>query len=382
LTRTIAVLTTGRQDWGILRSTCRALREDRRFDLRLLVGGMHWSDAFGRPARFLEEDGFVPAEVLEWIPREGPRSAVDQCAGALAQVGHALERVRPEALMLVGDRFETAAAAVAATLAGVPIVHLHGGEESQGAFDNQFRHAVTKLSHLHLVSHELHRARVIAMGEDPATIHIVGAPGLDNAHRNDLADRAELESRLSLRLEPPVVVVTLHPTTIGGDSAADSVALCAAMDQVPATYVITLPNTDPGHEAVRERLAAAADRPRRRAVEALGERQYWGLLRLAAAVMGNSSSALIEAPALGLPAVNVGDRQRGRLRGPNVIDAPSEAKAITAALQKALTADFRASLSGRISPLGDGRSAERIVGVLTSWTPPRPPVKRGATGTA
>ena len=382
MSRHIGVLTTGRQDWGILRSTCQALRDDPRFELSLLVGGMHWSERFGRPARFIEEEGFRPAAALRWIPDDATPAALDQCSAALAEVGHALQRVKPEALLLVGDRFETIAAAVGATLSSVPIVHLHGGEESQGAFDNAFRHAITKLSHLHLVSHETHRARVIALGEDTSTVHVVGAPGLDNANRTDLATREELERKLGIALEPPVVVVTLHPVTVGGDPAREADALAAALDAVPATYVITLPNTDPGHAAVRDRLLAAAKSPRRAAADALGERQYWGVLRLASAVVGNSSSAIIEAPVLELPAVNVGERQRGRLRGENVIDAAPEAKAIAAALRRALSDEFRAGLRGKASPLGDGRSAQRIVGILAGWTPPSPPVKRAVPVTA
>jgi len=376
----LAVLSTGRQDWGILRSTCLALRDDADFDLRLMVGGMHCSERFGRTVDGVRADGFAPSETLAWIPAEGSATAAEEAGTALAAIGAALERQRPDALFLVGDRFETAAAALAATLAALPIVHVHGGEESEGAFDNNFRHAITKLSHLHLVSHPAHRERVIAMGEDPSSVHVVGAPGLDNAHRADLPARAELEEGLGLKLGPPVVVVTLHPATLGGDPGREARAVAAAMDAVEATYVITMPNTDPGHEAIRAAFAAAARRPRRVAVEALGERRYWGLLRVADAVLGNSSSALIEAPVLGVPAVNVGERERGRLRGGNVIDVPSEPAEIAAGLRRALDPRFRAGLAGTTSPYGDGRTAARIRDVLAAWHPPRPPVKRGLMG--
>lgn len=373
--RRIAVLTTGRQDWGILRSTCSVLRNDPAFAALLFAGGMHWSKRFGETGRLLEEDGFLPAERLRWISDAGDEPAGAQAATALRLVNDALERHRPDALLLVGDRFETAAAAVAATIARVPLVHLHGGEESLGAFDDAFRHAITKLAHLHLVSHPDHARRVVAMGEDPAAVHIVGAPGLDNARRTDLPDRAQVAAHLGLALDPPVIVVTLHPATLGGDPAAEAEAVAAAMDAVAATYVITMPNTDPGHEAVRARLARAARATRRVAVDALGDRFYWGLLNAADALVGNSSSALIEAPVLGLPAVNVGDRQRGRLRGENVVDAPANASAIAAALRAVLAPGFRARLAGRDGPYGDGRSAERILDVLRGWAPPVPPAK-------
>ena len=376
VTLRLAVLSTGRQDWGILRSTCLALRDDAAFDLRLIVGGMHTSARFGRTVETIRADGFRPAETLSWIPDDRPSSATEQAGTAMAEIGAALERQAPDALFLIGDRFETAVAALAATIAALPIVHAHGGEESEGAFDNNFRHAITKLSHLHLVSHPEHRARVIAMGEDPAAVHVVGAPGLDNARRTDLPSRAELEQALALKLEPPVVVVTLHPATLGGDPAREALAVVEAMDAVEATYVITMPNTDPGHEAIRAAFTTAARHPRRVAVDALGERRYWGMLRVADAALGNSSSVLIEAPVLGLPAVNVGERERGRLRGANVIDVPAGGDAIAAALRRALDPRFRSTLKGTASPFGDGQAAARIRDILLAWRPPRPPIKR------
>lgn len=376
----LAVLTTGRQDWGSLRSVCAALREDPAFDLRLLVGGMHVSARFGRTVRLIEGEGFVPAALLPWIPDRGDAPAAEQAAVALRLCAEALRRERPDALLLLGDRFETAAAALAATLCLVPIVHLHGGEETEGAFDNALRHAVTKLAHLHLVSHPAHAARVIAMGEAPGAVHTVGAPGLDGARRIDLPDRGALEASLGLPLSAPVVVVTLHPATLGGDPGAEAAAVVAAMDAVPATYVVTLPNADPGHEAIRTALRAAAGRPGRVAVEALGEKTFWGLLAHADAVLGNSSSALIEAPALGVPAVNVGDRQKGRLRGKNVIDAVADTPAIVGALRRALDPQFRRAIGSEGSPYGDGRSGARIVDVLRGWRPPVPPRKPAVAG--
>ncbi len=374
--RKIAVLTTGRQDWGILRSTCQLLLGSPDFTLQLLVGGMHCSTRHGQTERLLQQEGFTAAARLPFVPDAGEASASVQAAEALRLTGEALAHLRPEAFLLVGDRFENAAAAVAATVHRLPIIHLHGGEETEGAFDNALRHAITKMSHLHLVSHPLHAQRVISMGEDPATVHIVGAPGLDNVHRRDLPDRAQLESHLGMRLEPPVVLVTLHPATLGGDPAQEAEALAGAMDAVEATYVITLPNEDPGNGAIRERLKAAATAPRRTAVDALGEQRYWGMLKIADAMLGNTSSGLIEAPAAGLPAVNIGDRQKGRVRGENVLDTPADPDALAAALRQALGPKFREQCRASRGPFGDGNSAPRILKILREWTPPDPPVKR------
>ncbi|MBP6702295.1 MAG: UDP-N-acetylglucosamine 2-epimerase (hydrolyzing) [Vicinamibacteria bacterium] len=370
MSRRIGVLTTGRQDWGILRSTCLALREDSAFDLKLLVGGMHLSDAFGRTEFEIADDGFKADAALPWISADASSDALEQSARALEAVGHALERLDPEALLLVGDRFETAAAAIAATLSRVPVVHLHGGEETAGAVDNTLRHAITQMAQLHLVSHEAHRDRVVSMGIDPKTVHVVGAPGLDNLRRADLLTAGELAQKLGMELNHPLVVVTLHPSTASSvPGEAEVAALCEAMDEVAATFVITLPNSDPGHLLIREALVRAAQKPGRVAVEALGSRGYWGLLSQADAMLGNSSSAIIEGSALGLPAVNIGDRQQGRLRGNNVIDAPVDAVAIKSALRHALDPATRRACQ-ESGPFGHGRSADAILDILRLWNPP------------
>jgi UDP-hydrolysing UDP-N-acetyl-D-glucosamine 2-epimerase len=377
--KTIAILTTGRQDWGILHSTAVAIRSHPDLELRLLVGGTHLSARHGRTIDDVRADGFDPDVVLAWPDGDDATadpSAATQAATTLEAVGTTLRGAPPDALLLVGDRLETAAAALAATLERVPIIHLHGGEQTLGAFDDALRHAITKLSHLHLVSHEEHARRVVAMGEDPASVHVVGAPGLDAAVREDLPERSDLARDLGLALDAPVVLVTVHPTTLDPDPSAAAKAVVAAMDAVEATYVITLPNADPGGDAVRDLLAAAAAAwPRRVAVDALGERRYWGLLRIADAMLGNSSSALIEAPAVDLPAVDVGDRQAGRRAGPNVLHAPADRRHVTDALREALDPTTRAQVAAARPELADGRAGQRIADIIAAWRPPRPPRK-------
>ncbi|MCI0344170.1 MAG: UDP-N-acetylglucosamine 2-epimerase [Chloroflexi bacterium] len=379
MTRTIAVLTTGRQDWGILHTTCRAIRAGDTLSLRLMAGGMHLSSRYGTTIEHIRADGFEPDDLLPWLTDDGGRdpNATEQAAAALAAVGRAFERSAPDALVLVGDRFETAAAAIAATVMRVPIVHLHGGEQTGGAFDDPLRHAITKLAHLHLVSNDEHARRVIALGEDPASVHVVGAPGSDAAFRSDLPERDELEADLGLGLEPPVVIVTVQPATLETDPAAVVEPIVAAMATLPASYVITLPNADPGSATVRAALAAAAaaDPERRVAVEALGERRYWGLMRIADAMLGNSSSALVEAPVVGLPAVDVGDRQLGRSRLANVSHAPADTAAIAAALREALSAAGRERARAARPALADGRAGERVAHIIAGWQPPVPPRK-------
>lgn len=369
----VAVLTSGRQDWGILRSSVAALRARPDTEPIVIAGGMHLAERYGRTVDEIVTDGFEVDLELDWVGAADDLPPAAQAGRALELTAAALADATPESLVLVGDRLETMAAAVAATLSRVPVVHLHGGEQTLGAFDDAFRHAITKLSHLHLVSHEEHAARLLALGEDPATIHVVGAAGLDNAVRDDLPDRAALESWLGIPLRPPVVIVTVHPATLDPDPAGLVGPVVEAMDAVPATYVVTLPNADPGGHEIRDALVSAVGGRRDRvAVAAMGERRYWGLMRVADAVLGNSSSAIIEAPAVDLPAVDVGDRQLGRRREANVIHVEPDGDAVGDSLRRALDPQFRAAVAAAHPVLADGHVGERVARIIAGWEPPVP----------
>lgn len=369
----IAVLTTGRQDYGILRSTCLLLAKDPRFALQIVIAGMHLDASHGGTAKDIESDGLPIAARLE-TSRGG--NGVEEGAATLSRLAPVLLALRTEALLLVGDRLETAAAALAATAARVPIIHLHGGEETEGAIDNVLRHAITKQSHLHLVSNETHARRIRQMGESDESVVVVGAPGLDNARRDDLPGRKELERSLGIPLAAPVILVTYHPTTLGSSPEAEARELVASMSSIEATWVVTLPNNDEGSASVRAALQSfVAERPRAIAVDSLGSARYFGMMQIADAMLGNSSSGILEAPILGLPVVNVGDRQKGRLRGSNVIDVAAEREAISDGLRRALDPAFRAAVASAPCPYGDGKSAARIVAALAAWKPTYPPRK-------
>jgi UDP-hydrolysing UDP-N-acetyl-D-glucosamine 2-epimerase len=369
----LAVLTTGRQDYGILRSTIGLLQDDERFASEVWAGGMHLSPRFGRTIDHVRADTRLPVRELAFLHE--PPDPIEDAARAVAVVGGALEQARPDLLLVVGDRSESLAAGVAATLAGVPIAHLHGGEETEGAIDNACRHALTKLSHLHLVSHPRHAERVVQMGEDPASVRGVGAPGVDNLYREDLPGRSELESFLGLSLEDPIALVTVHPATLGEDPESTVAAVAAAMDRVEATYVVTCPNADRGGERIRHYWSRwVPGRPRVRLVDSLGELRYWALLRAAAVVLGNSSSGIIEAPAAGVPAVNVGDRQQGRLRVGAVRDVPACPDEIEAALRDAISGAMEGAAGE--APYPAGPAAPRILRALAEWPIPVPPRKR------
>lgn len=366
--RRIAVLTTGRQDWGLLRPLCKQIAQNKEFDLLLLAGGMALSEKHGKIVSRIREQGFKIDACLEWAV-EGS-STPDQAAKALSRVGTYLKNTNPESLVLLGDRFETAAAALAATLTRTPIVHLYGGEETQGAFDNALRHAITKLAHLHFVSHELYEKRLLQMGEAPETVHMVGSLAVDNIAEFLDGDGADVEKALGVELVPPVGLVTLHPTTLARDGENEIDAVVGAMERFQATYIVTLPNADPGNEPIREAFEALAGRSHNvHCFSALGEKLYLQMMRYCDFVLGNSSSGVIEAPMLRKPTVNIGDRQKGRLRFASILDAPAESSSVERALQFAMTVEHIESCRAMPPPFGDAGVATRILSQIANWDP-------------
>ena len=258
------------------------------------------------------------------------------------------------------------AAAVAALPLTIPVAHLHGGEVTEGAIDEQARHAITKLAHLHFPAAEPYAGRILQMGEESWRVHCCGAPGLDRLARLASVPREELARRVGLPLLRPTLLVTFHPVTLEPEETGRQVGeLAAALEAVNGTVIITYPGADVGHREVISRLEAlAASRPETRMAIGLGEDGYCSLLREADVMIGNSSSGLIEAPSFGLPVVNVGSRQRGRLRAANVIDVEPARNEIVAGVRRALDPAFRASLAGLVNPYGDGHAAPRIAKVL------------------
>ena len=367
----IAVLTTGRQDWGLLYGLCRLLQAAPDFELTVLAGGMACSARHGRTLDAIRADGFPRVEVLAW---DLEQDVERQTAAALAHVGAALRVHAPDALLVLGDRFETAAGALAAAVLGIPIVHLYGGEETEGAIDNALRHAITKLAHLHFVAHADYARRVLCMGEPSSSVHMVGSTAIDNCLDLALPERAELEATLGVSLGSPLGVVTVHPTTLPRDGAASEVdVVLEVLADRAGTWVLTLPNADPGQREIRDAiLRFAQQRPRLAVVEALGMRGYLGLVRQCDVVLGNSSSGLVEPAFFGVPTLNIGDRQRGRVRGASVIDVPVEREALERALARALSPEFRASVPTGASIFGDGRAALRMLEILREWEPPSP----------
>lgn len=366
MTRKIGIVTTARSEFGIYRPLLRRLANEK-LDFGLLVGGMHLSPQHGHTVDEIVAEGWpILARVpmpMETQTSQALARSMGQCTIAM---GDAFEGVRPDLVVVLGDRFEMHAAALATVPFGIPLAHIHGGELTFGAMDDVFRHALTKLSHLHFASAPEYGRRIVQMGEEPWRVHVSGAPSLDSFLEEEALSAEIVESRTGVRLSPSPVLVTLHPQTRGSTSSGDLAAmLIAALEPVPGPLLITAPNADPGGEEIAAALRAFSDtREDAFYVESLGARAYRAVLSAARFMIGNSSSGLIEAASFALPVINIGQRQDGRMRPANVIDVPLSIEAVTQAIARADSAAFRASLIGMTNPYGDGRAAERIATVL------------------
>lgn len=364
--RTIAAVTSSRADYGHLYWPLRAMIERPEIDLRLLVTGAQLSNEFGRTVEVIERDGFPIAERIECLISSDSDVAMAKTIG-VATIGFAdaLARSRPDLLLVVADRYEMLGPAAAALALRIPVVHIEGGEASEGAIDHMVRNALTMMSHIHLTPTPLARRRVIAMGEEPWRVHCTGAPSLDHLRRSALPDRVELESSLGIDLAEPPVVVAYHPVTLARETTEEVDAVFAALERIERPIVFCFPNADAGSRRIAARARSfCAEHPRARLFVNLEPVTYWGLLRHAALMLGNSSSGIMESPSLGLPAVNVGRRQDGRERAANVIDAPAEASAILDAVRRAAAPAFVESVRSVENPYGDGRASERIAALL------------------
>jgi UDP-N-acetylglucosamine 2-epimerase (non-hydrolysing) len=372
MSRSIAVLTGTRAEYGLLYWTLKAIAGDPALDLRLMVTGAHLESRFGETARVIEADGFTIGDRIPLaISGDTPEAIAAAMARCVTGLTSTLQRRRPDVLLLTGDRYEMLAAAEAASLCQVPIAHAHGGELTEGATDDGFRHAITKLAHLHFAACEDYRRRIVQMGEDPARVFDVGALGLDAIQRLPLASPDEVAQMVGLPLGNGFFLVTYHPLTLAADLGVGGLkAMLKALDAFPQhAVVVTGVNADVGHDAIAQQLSDyATHRPGRvRLVASLGQRRYLGAMRDCLAVVGNSSSGIIEAPAIKVPSVNVGDRQKGRLRAASVIDCAENAAEIQAALDRAISPEFRSVARKVQSPYGNGGAAERIAAVLRDY---------------
>lgn len=367
ITRAISVVTTARSDYGIYRPVLREILKRRELCLRLIVAADHLSKRGGMSVREIESDGF---RVSDRIPMQPASDTAADIALAMARgmagFAKAYQAHRPDILLVLGDRFEMHTAVAAAMPFGIPVAHLHGGELTEGAMDNQFRHSISKMSHIHFTATTGSRRRLLQMGEEPWRVTVTGAPSLDNLRDISLMSRSRLESETGMKLDSPPLLVTLHPVTLEpGKAGYHTMELLAALDRVDLPVIFTYPNIDmESGVIIREVRSFVKSHQACRLVKNLGTSRYFSMMKYAAAMVGNSSSGIIEAASFGLPVVNVGNRQRGRMHGKNVVDVPCDRTHIVKAIRQVTSPAFRHKIKRLKNLYGDGHASVEIVRVL------------------
>lgn len=369
--RKICVFTGTRAEYGLLYWLMKDIQSSQTLELQVLVSGMHLSPEFGETWKQIEQDGFAIDAKVEMLLSSNTETGVVKSMG-LGTIGFAdaLDRLRPDALVVLGDRFETLAVVQAAHIMRIPIVHLHGGEITEGAFDDALRHAITKMSNWHFVAAEPYRKRVIQMGEESSTVFNAGAIGLDHLKRSPMMSLEELSANLKFNLRNTYMVVTYHPVTLLEESPVTSFkALLSALDQFPDYQIIlTYPNADNGGRTIILLLEEYAQRQPERvlAIPSLGFKRYLSAISNASVVVGNSSSGIIEVPSFGIPTVNIGTRQLGRIAADSVLHCAPSTTEIAAALKKALTPEFAHVCKNTLNPYGQGNVSSIITKELES----------------
>ena len=373
--RKIAVFTGTRAEYGLLYWVMKGLRLEADIDFQLFVGGMHLSREFGLTVKKIEDDGFHIKEQLEFLLSSDTPVAIGKSMGlALMSAVEAFSRHRPDLLVILGDRFESMAVAQAAMLSRVPIAHIHGGESTEGMIDEAVRHSISKMAHLHFTATEIYRERVIQLGEHPERVFNFGAPGIDNIKKLKLLDRKKLSNTLNFNLDKPYFLLTFHPVTLAdeGDSEA-LINLLSALGAYPNYKIlISFPNADAGNVEIIKILESFYQNDRERVFlfQSLGQLRYLSAMKHSEAVLGNSSSGLIEAPSLSVPTLNIGDRQKGRIAGATVYNSDTSQSSMARGLQTILTSDFKEICAKADNPYGVGGASQKIVSRLASYPLP------------
>lgn len=368
----IGVVTVARSDYGIYRSILSAISADPELGLELIVSGTHLSEEFGHTVDLIRSDGFNIFHRVEMLREsDTPSGIVHSMARGIAGFSKVFEAERPEILLVLGDRFEMHAAALAALPFKIPVAHIHGGELTEGAIDDALRHSLTKLSHLHFPATQEYGRRIRQLGEEAWRVVVTGAPALDDISQITLWSPEEIAHRIGSAFDTQPLLVTYHPVTLEYENAEwQTEQLLSALDEFHKPTVFTAPNADTSGRVIRgliERFVSAHSNAI--FVENLGTVGYFSLMAHAGAMIGNSSSGIIEAPSFRLPVVNVGNRQSGRVRGENVIDVGYAQPEIWKGIRRALSDEFRAGLKGIQNPYDQGGAAPRIVAALKQFSP-------------
>jgi GDP/UDP-N,N'-diacetylbacillosamine 2-epimerase (hydrolysing) len=367
----ICVVTGTRAEYGLLRNIISLIERDEDIDLQLIVTGMHLTSEYGNTFMAIEEDGHKIDKKIDILLSSGSEVGVAKSMG-LATIGfaEAFQELRPDVLLVLGDRFEILSAAQAAMIHKIPICHIHGGETTEGLIDEAIRHSVTKMSHLHFTSTESYRKRVIQLGESEDRVFNVGAPGLDTILSIEALSKQELGESLGIEVKDRLFVITYHPVSLERISPRVAMnELIKSLKKYPdVTQIITLPNSDPNSKEIMEMIKEYSnDHPNVHAFTSLGQKRYISAIKAADVVIGNSSSGLIEVPFVKTPTINIGNRQKGRISGVTVIQCNEVEKEIDQAIEKSLSEPFKKIVAESTSLYGDGGSSKRIIDSIKNF---------------
>ena len=360
--RKICVVTGTRAEYGLLYWLMKEIQADDELELQIITTGQHLSPEFGLTYKNIAADGFVINAKVEMLLSSDSPVGIAKSVG-LGTIGFAdaLARLQPDIMVLLGDRFEALAAAQTAMILRIPIAHIHGGETTEGAIDEAIRHSITKMAQIHFVSEPEYRDRVIQLGENPESVFEVGAVGIDNIVRLKLLSLQDLEKQINFSLGKKFFLVTYHPETLTGKSPVEALqTLFSVFDEFPEYKLIfTQANSDAGGRIINEQIEAYAKKNKERVllVKSLGQLRYLSAMKLCAAVVGNSSSGLLEAPVLHVPTINIGDRQKGRKRYPSVIDCNEDKQQLLSAIQSLRDSKFLQKIQSMEIPHTDGKIA-------------------------
>jgi len=372
MNRKICVITGTRAEYGLLRWVMQGVRDDADLNLQIIATGMHLSPEFGLTYQAIESDGFIIDRKVEMLASSDTPVGIAKSMG-LGMIGFAdaLKELSPDLIVVLGDRFEIFAAVATALVARIPVAHLHGGESTEGLIDEAIRHSITKMSHLHFVSTDEYKQRVVQLGEDPEHVFLVGGLGVDNIKRLQLLDRNTLEADLGLKFGKRNLLITFHPVTLENDSTETQMqALLAALAQLDDTQLIfTMPNADTNGRALIKMIEKfVLQHVNAHAFTSLGQLRYLSCITQVDAMVGNSSSGLTEVPSFKKGTINIGDRQRGRLYSTSVINCEPTQKSISDAINTLYSPTFQRDLSQVYNLYGEGGASEKIVKIIKSAT--------------
>ena len=366
--RKICFVTGTRAEYGLMCRLMRLVANDADLQLQVVATNMHLLPEYGETYREIEKDGFViDAKVPMRKPSDNASGVVTSMAEEMAGMSRAFASLCPDLIVLLGDRYEILVAAEVALIHRIPVAHIHGGEVTEGAFDDAIRHAVTKMSALHFTSCEAYRRRVIQMGEQPERVFNVGSPGVENVKQVPLMSKSEIEQSIGFSLDGETIVATYHPVTLGGDPARDIHEFLAALSAFDSLRVVfTMPNSDTGRDVIAQAITAYVDshQSTARAFASLGLRRYLSVVRYAKAAVGNSSSGIIEVPSFGIPTLNIGDRQKGRITSESVVNCGTSKDEIIAGLRCCLSPQMQLTAQTAVNPYDKAGTAATILDTL------------------